>query len=71
VERSRHHEENFLSAIRELCDIWRKAGPKERAVEAKIEQALMEISTTNRLNQLELIALRADFSPDPSLALRS
>lgn len=50
----RHHEENFLSAIRELCDIWRKAGPKERAVEAKIEQALMEISTTNRLNQLRV-----------------
>ena len=50
----KHDEEHFLSALHEFCEMWKQSGVEEKAVEKKIEDALLSIAKTSRLNQMRV-----------------
>jgi len=46
--------ENFLPAIHQFCESWRKSSEAEKAVEAKVEKALLSIAKINKLQAMRV-----------------
>ena len=53
-ELQRYDEKDFLSGLRRFCELWRRSGPDEQAVQKKIENALLSIARHSGLNSLRV-----------------
>lgn len=49
-----HDEEHFLAVVHNFCELWKQAGPDEKAVEKKVEDALMSIAKSSKLNRMRV-----------------
>lgn len=49
-----HDDADFLATVQQFCESWKGSGPEERAVEKKVEDALLRIAKKNKLNEMRV-----------------